>query len=213
MAQTAEPPNHGERESLAVAVVEAMAEHGYDGLAAADIAARAGLTEERFHEHFTGVQEAALATFDLLFEMFLGRLERTCKTQAEWPLKVKVAIGASLDLAAASPLEAQFLALDALSSNRELARRALDARDRLVSLLARGRDQSPHGAALPKLTEQVLIAGLVGALNTRLATGEANRLPELAPELVELTLLFYLDHEEARKVARRPKPDKSGSPS
>ena len=209
MAQTAEPPNPGERESLATAVVAAMAEVGYDGLTAADIASRADLTVRQFHTHFADVQAAVLATFDLLFETYLGRLRRTCKTQSEWPLKVKVAIGASLDLAAASPLEAQFLALDALSSNRELAKRALDARDRLVSLLARGRDHSPHEAMLPRLTEQVLVAGLVGALSTRLASGEANRLPELAPELVELTLLFYLDADEARRVARRPKPEGS----
>ncbi len=193
-----------------MAVVQAMADHGYDGLTVADIADRADLTEDGFHEHFADVREAVVATFDFLFDMFFARLQKACKTQSEWPLKVKVAIGASLDLAAASPLEAQFLALDALSSNRDLARRALDARDRLVSLLARGRDQSPYAAALPRLTEQFLIAGLVGALRPRLATGEANRLPELAPELVELILFFYLGPEEARRVARRPKPDSSG---
>jgi AcrR family transcriptional regulator len=198
------------REELIDAVVVETVETGYAGLSVERVVKRAGMSRSAFYAHFTNKQAAVEAAHEHLFERFFARMLRASDAQQEWPLKVKVGIGVTLDMAAASPVRARFLALDCLAANRELARQAIEGRDRLTRLLAGGRAESPFGASLPPLIEQVLVAGIAGAIAARLVTGEAEHLPSLAPQLVQLTLIPYLGAEAAERVARRPKPPIEG---
>jgi AcrR family transcriptional regulator len=200
------PATTPQRERLLLAVAEALSEHGYAGLTVDRVLQGAGVSRATFYANFTGKQDAVEAAQDVLFERFLGLLLRACSAQQEWPLKVKVAIGASLDFAAAAPAQAQLLNLDGLVANPRIARRAIEGRDNLAALLAGGRRYVERGSALPSLTEQFLIAGLVAAISTRIMHGEAKRLPELAPQLVQFTLLPYIGKAEAERVAIRPRP-------
>jgi AcrR family transcriptional regulator len=195
-----------ERERLLSAVAETLAEFGYAGLSAERIAAAADLPVSSFESNFDDHRAAVLAAQEFFFERFISLLLHVCSAQQEWPLKVKVAIGASLDFAAASPAQALLLDLDALTADRSIARRAIEAKDRLASLLAEGRRHTEHGAELPSLTEQGIVAALAGTVSPRLIGGEARHLPELAPQLVQIALLPYLGREEAARVATRPRP-------
>jgi AcrR family transcriptional regulator len=205
MVKAAKNPD-GEREALIDAVAAETVERGYANLSVERIVTRAALSTSSFDAIFPDLRTAVATAHEVLFERFVGRLVRTCKTQPSWPLKVRVAIGVTLDLAAASPMKARFLLLDSAGSDPELVRQALESRDRLVRLLATGRSEIPSSAGLPGITEQALIGGLAGTISTQLVNGEAERLPALAPQLVELTLLPYLGAEQAAVVARRPRP-------
>lgn len=192
------------------AVVAVIAEVGYRGLSVESVIDRAGVSESSFRAHFADKQALVEAAQEDLFERFLTRLLGACGTQSSWPLKVKVGIGVTLDLAAASPSKAQFLVVDSLGISRKAARRAIESRDRLASLMAAGRAETPHGDTLPGITEQALVAGILGVVSTRLYSGEAELLPALAPQLVELTLAPYLGREGAAELARRPRPPVEG---
>ncbi|HET7444211.1 MAG TPA: TetR/AcrR family transcriptional regulator [Solirubrobacterales bacterium] len=198
-------------EAVLSAVVAETVERGYADLSAEGIAERAGITASSFRARFPDERAAVEAAHAALFDRLISRLAQTCEAQATWPLKVKVGIGAALDLAAASPLEARFLIVDSVVADVELARRGIEARDRLARILAAGRTEPAGGAAaLPAVSEQVLISGIVGVISARLASGEAEHLPALAPELVQLTLLPYLGPEAAAGMARRPPPTVEG---
>lgn len=194
------------RERLIDAAVAEAVEVGYVGLSIEKVLQRAGVPPSSFEANFSGKQALVEAAYATLFERFIDRLMRTCRSQSEWPLKVKVGIGATLDLAAASPVEARFLMMGSLAVDPALARQGMEARDRLSRLLVHGRTEVPRGAALPGITEQVVVAGIVGVISSQLIGGEAEQLPALAPQLVELTLLPYLGGKGAREVARRPRP-------
>jgi AcrR family transcriptional regulator len=196
-----------QRERLLAAVAETLAEHGYAGLTVERVLAIAGVSRATFYVNFADKEEAVETTMEVAFERFLGLLLRACGAQEEWPLKVKVAIGATLDYAAAAPAQAALLDLGALTANRRIARLATDAKDHLAALLSAGRRYSERGAALPTLTEQAIVAALASAVSTRLTGGEAKRLPELAPQLVQFALLPYLGQAEAARVASRPRPE------
>ncbi len=200
----------GEREALIDAIAAETVEVGYANLSVERIAARAGLPSSSFDAVFPDVRVAVASTHETLFERFAGRLVRACRAQPNWPLKVKVAIGLTLDLAAASPVRAQFLLLESAASDPKLARQVLESRDRIVRLLATGRSEIPEAANLPGITEQALIGGLAGLISSQIVNGEAEHLPTLAPELVEFTLLPYLGAEGAAAVARRPRPPIDG---
>jgi AcrR family transcriptional regulator len=194
------------RDALIDAIAAEMVETGFSDLSAERIAARASISRSLFEASFEDVGSAVSAAHGVLFERFVGRLLGACEAQPSWPLKVKVGIGLTLDLAAASPVRARFLMLDSLTNDPALIRQGLEARDRLATLLASGRSLSPYGPDLPGITEQALVGGLAGVILARLVNGEAGHLPALAPELVELTLVPYLGAEAAAAVARRPRP-------
>jgi len=199
-----------DREALIEAIAAEMVEVGFRNLSVERITARAGLSGSSFEANFEDMGAAVAAAHKALFERFVGRLARACEAQPSWPLKVKVGIGLTLDLAAASPARARFLMVDYLTDDPLLIRQGVEARDRLGGMLAASRPESPREGALPGITEQALVGGLAGVILARLVSGEAEHLPALAPDLVELTLLPYLGADAAAAVARRPRPQIDG---
>jgi AcrR family transcriptional regulator len=190
-----------QRERLIAGVAVAVAEHGYGKLTVARVTAAVGVSRTTFYELFANKHEAVLAAHDIACEHFMGLLMRACGGQRKWPLKVRAAIGATVDFAVAQPAQAQLLTLDALSANIEIAQRVLDLSDHLAALLSAGRRHSPHGAELPELTEKALVGAISAILAGRLMNGETEMLVALESQFVELTLIPYLGPEEASRVA------------
>lgn len=187
------------------AIAETISAHGYSGVTVDRILDRSGVSRESFEALFASKDEALEETLAAAFERLLGVLKRACSAQSEWPMKVKVAIGAALDYAAADPAGAALLELRPLIADPRVARHATDARDQLALMLADGRRYTERGAELPALTEQAIVAGLMGVVSSRI--GEAERLPALAPQLVQIALLPYLGAVDAARVATRPPPE------
>jgi AcrR family transcriptional regulator len=198
------------RERLIDAAVAETVEVGYGAVSVEAIIRRAGTSPAAFEAEFAGKQAAVEAAYGCRFERYLGRLLQVCRAQDSWPLKVKVGIGVTLDMAAASPVDAQFLAVEAMAVSDDFLQRVLDSRDRLARLLIGGRTETPHGTELPGITESVLVAGIAGVISAQLRAGETKHLPAVAPQLVELTLTPYLGREQAAEVAQRPRPGVEG---
>lgn len=194
--------SRNQRLRLVAGVARAMAEHGYARLTVEHVIAAAGVSRTTFYEHFDNKQEAVLVAHDVVFERFLGSLLRSCNSEREWPLRVKAAIGTTLAFAVSEPEQAQLLVLDALAADVKVTSRVLASNDHLASLLSAGRQYNPRGADLPGLTEKALVGAVSAIVAGRLMNGEAECLPELEPQLVELILIPYLGPEEASRVAR-----------
>jgi AcrR family transcriptional regulator len=196
--------------ALIEATAEEMLEAGYGEFSVETVVDRAGVSRAMFDSRFADKEGVVEYAYESLFERFLDRLLRAAGTQSSWPLQVKVGIGATLDMAAAAPVKAQFLALDTLAATKPLMRQRFEMRERLARLLVEGRTESPHGADLPGVVEQTLVAGIAWVISSQLRDGESAHLPALAPQLVELTLTPYLGRKEAAAVARRPRPSVEG---
>jgi len=61
--------------------------------------------------------------------------------------------------------------------------------------------RAPKDERLPASTDEALIAGIVGVVGDHIRIGRVDRLSELRPELVLLTLLPYLGFAEAKRWA------------
>jgi len=194
------------RQTVLDAVIAEAVKFGHAGVTEERIIREAGVTRAWFLSQFADKGAAIEAAYQSRFECYINRLSQTCKVQSDWPLKVKVGIGVTLDMAAASPLDAQFLAVETMAVGDDFLQRVLDSRDRLARLLISGRTETRYGAELPGITEAVLVAGVAGVISAQLRAGETKHLPAVAPQLVELTLTPYLGREKAVEVARRPLP-------
>ncbi len=137
----------------------------------------------------------------MAFPLALANLEATvldaCAKEAEWPARVAAGIYAGVDYAIANPEIAETLASNDAPGSDTL-RRYESVIGRLAGFL---RATAPADDRLPGATDETLVAGIVGPVGDHLRIGRLDRLQELRPELVLLTLLPYLGFAEAKKWA------------
>ncbi len=137
----------------------------------------------------------------MAFPLALANLETAvldaCAAEAEWPAQIAAGICAGVDYAIANPEVAETLASDA-APGVDTLRRYESLIGRLAGFL---RVKTPLSPRLPGATDETLVAGMVGLVGDHLRIGRLDRLEELRPELVLLTLLPYLGFAEAQKWA------------
>jgi hypothetical protein len=137
------------------------------------------------------------------FPLALANLEAAildgCGGEDQWPASIAAGICAGVDYAIAHPEVAESLAFDAPPGSETL-RRYESVIARLAGFL---RAKAPRDGRLPGATDETLVAGMIGLVGDHLRIGRQDRLRELRPELVLLTLLPYLGFAEAQKWANQ----------
>jgi hypothetical protein len=137
------------------------------------------------------------------FPLALANLEtavlEACAAEKEWPAQVAAGIYAGIDYAIAHPELAETLSVDARVKSESLQQYE-SVIGRLAGFL---RVNAPIEDRLPGATDEALVAGMVGLVGDHLRIGRLDRLEELRPELVLLTLLPYLGFSEAQEWANR----------
>ena len=129
-----------------------------------------------------------------------------CAAEEEWPAQVAAGIYAGVDFAIANPVVARALTLDA-AAEADCMRRYERVIGRLAGFI---QIKAPVGARLPGSTDEALVAGIVGLVGDHIRIGRLDRLAELRPELVLLTLLPYLGFAEAQEWANRVAQSRTG---
>jgi hypothetical protein len=119
--------------------------------------------------------------------------------EGEWPAQVAAAIYAGVDFAIANPTVARALTLDA-AAEADCLRRYERVIGRLAGFI---QIKAPRDSRLPGSTDEALVAGIVGLVGDHIRIGRLDRLAELRPELVLLTLLPYLGFTEAQRWANQ----------
>jgi len=137
------------------------------------------------------------------FPIALAGLEtavlRACAAAEEWPAKIAAGVYAGVDFAIDNPAIARALTLDAAGKAESMRHY-----ERLIGRFAGFiQIEAPIGTRLPGSTDEALVAGILGLVGDHIRIGRLDRLAELRPELVLLTLLPYLGFAEARDWADR----------
>lgn len=190
-----------QRERLLDAFTRTAAEKGYPNSTVEEIAASAGLPEPVFYEHFSGMRQCLSAAYDAFLDRMILEARHAVDGGEEWPLQVKVAVAAGLAFVSEAETRARFFAVDALGVGPLILERYFAAIERVVELLRVGRTHFPEAMTMPAPTERVLVSGVACLVSGVLLAEEAERLPALAPELVETLLTPYVGLEEAKRIA------------
>jgi hypothetical protein len=138
----------------------------------------------------------------MAFPLALANLEEAvlsaCAREDQWPASISAGICAGVDYAITHPDIAEIL--DHGPADSETLRRYESVIAVLVGFL---RANAPADHRLPGATDEALVAGMVGIVGDHLRIGRLDRLRELRPELVLLTLLPYLGFAEAQRWANQ----------
>lgn len=177
-----------QRWRLLGAAAEVLAECGHVRTTSTRIAKRAGVSPATFYRHFANVGECLLAAYESGLEGVRQVVSESCREERiEWPARLAVAVASTLRFLATEPAIAHLLGAEAPAGEPAIARARDAAVDELAELLAGGRALRPADAApLPRSAERHLVSGAAALFAERVAAGEVERLPELAPELTEM---------------------------
>ena len=190
-----------QRRRLFASLIRTVAELGYNGATITNVAEGAGVTTRTFYKYFDSVETCYLAAFEAGGELLGDRLIAAYGSEAEWPLRVRAALAAALELFAAEPELARFLLTEPFVAGPAIGRRYQEQVERLAPYLREGRELSAEAASFPPTTERGLIGSVASQVGRKASAGRAASLPALLPELTQFVLTPYLGPAEARRIA------------
>jgi AcrR family transcriptional regulator len=194
-----------QRRRILRADAELVAKRGYADVTVELIVKRAKVSFKTFYKHFAGKEEC----FMELFDSAVGSTERTIRERldeadGDWPEQVVLALGLWIERIVAEPLIARAVIVEAPTVGQGMMERYERATKAFAPLFREGRAFNPRGDELPETVEDTLSGSIFWSAYQRLIVGEADRLPDLLPELIELVLRTYLGQDEAARIARSP---------
>jgi hypothetical protein len=123
---------------------------------------------------------------------------RACAREDAWEAKVVAGLRAVLEFAASDPQGAHALTVDA----RRRRSGQIDLEQEAISYFAvLLREVVAADRRFPISTEEAIIESIATIIRGHLQLGTARQLPDLAPDLVYITLMPYLGISEARRWA------------
>jgi AcrR family transcriptional regulator len=187
-----------QRARIISALAQETAKSGYRGVTVADIVRRAGIARNTFYENFSSKEDCFLATQQLVVDEALRRVVDAAQPLQSWPERVDAGLAAFLAYIAAEPALARTCIVEALSAGPEAVARYESSLGEFVSLFKVGRKLSPRGEELPETLEEAIVGGVFWILYHRIVGGEAERIEELRPQLLEFILTPYRDGDSRR---------------
>jgi AcrR family transcriptional regulator len=192
-----------QRRRILRAVGELVAKRGYGDVSVELIVKRAHVSYKTFYKHFAGKEECFLALLDSVLRSTEKQIrDRLAEEPLTWPEQVALALRTLTELIVSDPIIARAVIVEALTLGPEARQRHERVIQALVPLFRAGRDHNPRGAELPETIEDTLAGSVVWSAYQRLIVGEADRLPDLLPEVTGLVLRTYLGEAEAGRVAQ-----------
>lgn len=169
------------RRRITGAMAALCAEGGYRAATITKVAGRAQVSRATVYEQFDNREQILLTALDDAVAELLQRTEDACtlaKTTGESGLEP--GLRAVLDWVAERPSEAWVCFVEAFGATPQSMLRFLEALARFTTLLE---GALPSDVRRPATIEESLVGGVASLLGGRIRAGEAERAPELLPEL------------------------------
>ncbi len=201
---------HHQRIRMHGAMIEAVAEHGYERMSVKHVIGLAGVSRRAFYEQFANKEDCFMETFDLIVNRTIKRVTVACRA-SEGPLEGRLRAGlrAFVEEVETNSKALHLVAIDALTAGPEgllRQRRALAASEQLV---ASSFASPPAGAELPAPLVRAIVGGLHRGTLTRLRhpSRSAEGQSALTGEMLRWTMLFAAPAAQSlrpRASSRRP---------
>ncbi|HEY4997252.1 MAG TPA: TetR/AcrR family transcriptional regulator [Solirubrobacteraceae bacterium] len=173
------------------AMVEAVAESGYEHTSVKQVIGLAGVSRRSFYEQFSNKEECFLATFDLIAGREIKRMGKAYVT-ADGGLeeRLRAAFGGLTAQAGENRKAATLVLLEARTAGAAGTLRLRRATTTCEQMLAQSFLASPEASPLPGPVVRGITGGLQGVMAQAMSTGRGRLDPQLSEEMLRWTLLF-----------------------
>jgi AcrR family transcriptional regulator len=176
-----------QRERLQKAMIELIADKGYQAVRIVDLAKLAHVSQPTFYSLYADKEALFLSAYDEVAERIARTLMTGYATAGPHEKRLNTAMRAWTELAADDPEATSLLVLGAFGAGAnalQRRRQALEELERSIyaSRSSIGRSEGSTAAGVD-LTVKAILGGIREVTATRLREGRASELPELADEL------------------------------
>lgn len=191
-----------QRERLIAGLTEVLYEVGYQKTTVSLIGQRAAVSKSDFYKHFESKDDCFFAAYEAAIERIREEVLAAGSKyeREEWPPRVRDSIASLLSTLAADPALASIALVEGLRAGRGVYDRYQTAVESFVVCLREGAPKAPGGGEVPEATDEAVIGGIASLLGRRVLAGEAERIEQLLPEVLEFALTPYLGTAEARRI-------------
>lgn len=182
---------HHQRARIHGAMVEAVAERGYEGTSVKQVIGLAGVSRRSFYEQFANKQDCFLATFDLIVRRHIKQM-RKAYLACDGPLdeRARAVFQCLAHVTCEERNSTLLVVLEAQRAGQDGVLRLLRATGICEHLLALSFAESPSALALPMPIVRGIAGGLQRTVATYLREGHTASTVDLAEEMLRWTLLF-----------------------
>jgi AcrR family transcriptional regulator len=173
-----------QRQRLQGAMIELVARKGYPSVRIVDLAKLAHVSQPTFYSLYSDKEELFLSAYDGIAQRTAVAVMRSYEPEGSREARMRAALHAFAELAAAEPESMSMLVLGAFGAGAkalERRRRTLDALEQSI-LTTRDRTTA-RGKA--DLTIKAILGGIREVSAERLRTGQAQELPSVVDELAD----------------------------
>lgn len=191
-----------QRERLIAGLTLALYEVGYQKTTVSLIGQRAAVSKSDFYKHFKSKDDCFITAYDEAIERIRKSVLTACTESAEqaWAQRVSVAMTALLALLTAEPALASIALVEGLRAGPGIYDRYQAAVESFVPYLRDDAPPAPGGGTVPEATDEAVVGGIASLLGRRVLAGEAGRIDQLLPDVLEFALAPYLGTAEARRI-------------
>jgi AcrR family transcriptional regulator len=198
----AEDVVHSQRTRLLEALLEVVAENGYQAARVSDFTALAGVSRKTFYELFSDKEDCFLAAYDwALGRLLTATAEAYESSTSPWPEKVHRGVSTFLTRLAEHQARAKVCIVEVLAAGPKAVARRDAAIRGFTFFIDEGRGET--AAELPAFTALAILGGLNEILYTNILNGRTAELPRLAPDFVYWITLPFLGAEVAAEERKR----------
>ncbi|HYP56007.1 MAG TPA: TetR/AcrR family transcriptional regulator [Solirubrobacterales bacterium] len=192
---------HSQRERILIAMAESCARKGLGATTISDIVRPAGVSRATFYELFEDKEDCFQAAMELSLADAMERVVGAFSPEKQWATLVRDSAAAFLDLLASRPAFARMAMVEAPASGQRAFEMYAAARRVLLTLIERGREEAIE-AAIPASAGRAALAGAESLIVGQILAGNAERLRELLPDVVYITIVPFKGQDEALRHAR-----------
>lgn len=172
------------------AMIEIVAEGGYDAFKVRDVARRAHVSSRSFYQHFDSKDECFVRTYELVANRARVGLIGAQMEGKDWRARPRMIFAAFARELEANPETARFALIDVYEDGPQALARAHQAEANFASMLAKSFARAPGGVAVPALVVEGIMAGVTRIARTRLLAGTETTMAGLEDEMVDWALCF-----------------------
>jgi AcrR family transcriptional regulator len=192
---------------VATALVELIAERGYEATDIEAVIRRAGIERAEFDRRFADKEDCVLKVYEAFIADFEAEVRAAYEAFPDWPTSLRAAAYAAADWMEERPQTARFGGVDVLYARNEMIRvRREEVFQYCAGLIDAGRAVAPDPAAVPEAAPIMAIGAVAQMLTQRMQRGVDLESPRMVPELMYAAVKPYLGEDAARFELHAPRP-------
>lgn len=182
-----------QRRRLRGAMVELVAEHGYNAVTVMMLTSQARVSKRDFYKHFSGKEECFLATYDVIVRHSVRGILGAAEGEGDGRERLRLGFLAFADQLAGSPEAARLALVEVFSAGAVAVERMLHTNQLYEALVAENVALPNEPARLPRLIVRGIVAGCGRVAQARVLPGRSREVALDGGELMEWALSFCDD--------------------